>query len=80
MDEGPITGTEIRAPSLPVALSIPLLAGAAVAVIAGAYGRVHDPTGENIVDLFFSSTATTKAWLATLAVALASTRPRSKPS
>ncbi len=63
--------SEARAAPLPVALSIPVLAGAAVAVIAGVYGRVHDPTGENIVDLFFSSTANMKAWLATLAVALA---------
>lgn len=62
--------SEAPAARLPVALSLPLLAGAAVAVTAGVYGRTHDPTGENIVDLFFSSTATMKAWLATLAVAL----------
>ena len=63
MSEGSDTETAPR----PVGLVIPVLSGAAVAVAAGVYGRAHDPTGETIVDFFFSSTENMKAWLATLA-------------
>lgn len=48
-----------------------LLAGALVALSLGIYGRVHDPTGESLVTLFFTKTITLKVWLATAAVALA---------
>ncbi len=44
------------------------LAGAAVSVALGVYGRLHDPTGETVVTLFFKDQITAKAWLATLAV------------
>ncbi len=45
--------------------------GAAVAVFLGAYGRVHDPTGETVVQAFFSGQIQLKVWFATVAVILA---------
>jgi hypothetical protein len=48
-------------------LAIVLLVGAAVAVFVGVYGRVHDPTGETVVVLFFRDQITMKAWFATIA-------------
>jgi len=48
-----------------------LLAGAAVSIALGVYGRTHDPTHEQPYRLFFSSTVSLKAWLATAVVALA---------
>jgi hypothetical protein len=51
-------------------LTIAFLGGAAVSVFLGVYGRVHDPTGETVVDLFFKNQITMKAWLATAAVLL----------
>jgi Family of unknown function (DUF6529) len=48
-----------------------LLAGAAVAVALGVYGKVHDPTGEQPYTLFFSATINLKVWFATAALALA---------
>ena len=53
---------------LPAAL---FLAGAAVSVLVGVYGRVHDPTGETVATLFFRDQITMKAWTATLVIALA---------
>ena len=47
------------------------LLGAALAVGLGAYGRVHDPTGESTIELFFSATLNLKAWFTTAAVVLA---------
>jgi Family of unknown function (DUF6529) len=54
-----------------VALIAPALAGGAVAVALGVYGRVHDPTFRPIFDLGFPSMQAMKAWLATGAVTLA---------
>ena len=48
-----------------------LLAGAAVAVTLGVYGRLHDPTGESLVTLFFTATINLKVWFASVAFALA---------
>jgi hypothetical protein len=48
-----------------------LLAGAAVAVALGVYGRVHDATGRSLVTLFFSATINLKVWFASVAFALA---------
>src|SRR5262245_34296115 len=53
------------------ALIAPALAGGAVAVALGVYGRVHDHTFRPIFDLGFPSLQAMKAWLATGAVALA---------
>src|SRR5262245_34259978 len=47
------------------------LIGAAVAVALGVYGRHHDPAGQSLFTLGFSSTLSMKAWLATIVVALA---------
>jgi hypothetical protein len=46
------------------------LAGGAVAVALGTYGRVHNPTFRPIADLGFPSVLDMKAWLATFAAAL----------
>ena len=54
-----------------VALIAPALAGGAVAVALGVYGRVHDATFRPIFDLGFPSMQAMKAWLATGAVTLA---------
>ena len=48
-----------------------LLAGAAVAVAVGVYGKVHDPTQEQPYTLFFSNTINLKVWFATVAIVLA---------
>jgi Family of unknown function (DUF6529) len=48
-----------------------LLAGAAVSVALGVYGKVHDPTGEQPYTLFFSNTINLKVWFATVAILLA---------
>ncbi len=52
-------------------LLVPLLAGLAVAVVLGVYGRLHEPTGVAISVAGFSGPGYVKAWLATLAVILA---------
>jgi hypothetical protein len=49
----------------------PLLAGAAVAVTLGVYGRLHTPTGIAVNVAGFSSPQTVKVWLATGAALLA---------
>jgi hypothetical protein len=51
--------------------ALSLLAGALVALSLGIYGRVHDPTGDSLITMFFTRTITLKAWLATAAVTLA---------
>lgn len=45
--------------------------GAAVAVLLGVYGRVHDPTGDTALVVVFSGQIQFKAWLATLVILLA---------
>lgn len=47
------------------------LAGAAVAVLLGVYGREHDGTNETVVTLFFAGQIQLKVWFVTIAVALA---------
>lgn len=49
---------------------VPLLAGAALSVAIGVYGRVHDPAGQTIPSLFFTSTINLKVWFATGAATL----------
>ena len=51
-----------------VLLGAAVLIGAGLAVALGVYGRVHDPTGETVMTLFFEGQITMKAWLATGAV------------
>ncbi|TDD26927.1 hypothetical protein E1218_11915 [Kribbella turkmenica] len=62
------TTAPVRAASRAV---IPLSVGAAVAVVLGVYGRLHDPTGVAVSVAGFSSPQSVKAWLATVAVVLA---------
>ena len=52
-------------------LVVPALAGCLVALTLGIYGRVHPPTGVAVDVVGFSSPATVKAWLATVAVVFA---------
>jgi hypothetical protein len=52
-------------------LVVPALAGCLVALTLGLYGRLHPPTGIAVDIVGFSSPATVKAWLATVAVAFA---------
>jgi hypothetical protein len=62
------TTVPVRAASKVV---IPLSVGAAVAVVLGLYGRLHDPTGVAVNVAGFSSPQSVKAWLASLALVLA---------
>jgi hypothetical protein len=62
---------DVPRPRTAVALIAPALAGGAVAVAIGVYGRVHDATFRPIFDLGFPSMQAMKAWLATGAVTLA---------
>ena len=48
-----------------------VLAGAAVSLVLGVYAREHHPAGQALFTLGFSGTINMKAWLATLALALA---------
>lgn len=52
-------------------LVVPALVGGLVALSLGIYGRLHPATGVAVDIVGFSSPATVKAWLATLAVILA---------
>jgi hypothetical protein len=47
-----------------------ILVGASVAVVLGAYAKVHDPAGRPLFTLAFSGTLQMKAWLTTAAAAL----------
>ncbi|MER7167231.1 DUF6529 family protein [Micromonospora sp. NPDC000207] len=50
---------------------VPLLAGSAVAVAMGVYGRLHEPTGIAVSVAGFSGPMTVKVWLGTVAVVFA---------
>jgi hypothetical protein len=64
--------TEPRAGAPAVALLIgPLLAGAAVAVALGVYGRFHEPTGVAVNLTGFSGGPAAKAWLTSVSALLA---------
>ncbi len=53
------------------AFAVAAALGAAVAVAAGAYGKIHDPAAETTIKWFFTSTLHLKAWLTTVALTLA---------
>ncbi|MBD0293498.1 MAG: hypothetical protein ICV70_07995 [Jiangellaceae bacterium] len=59
-----------RTSARPGLVLVPLLVGCAVAVALGAYGRIHQPTGQAIFTLGFSGMINMKVWLATIAAAL----------
>jgi len=65
----PVTG----APAAPArtGLLVGFGLGAVIALCFGAYARVHDPSGESVVVLFFSGQIQLKVWLATVAFVLA---------
>lgn len=50
---------------------LPLLAGAAVSVVLGVYGSVHDPAGKGVIDLVFIRTVVLKVYLASAAALIA---------
>src|SRR4029450_2436930 len=58
------TAEPVARVSVPVKLLGIVLAGAAVSIALGVYGRVHDPTGEKPYTLFFSDTINLKVWFA----------------
>lgn len=58
----------LQGPSILVLL---ILVGSAVALSLGAYGRIHQPTGQTITTLGFPTMLDMKAWLTTAAVVLA---------
>jgi hypothetical protein len=61
----------IQSDSAAKLLVIPALAGCLVALTLGLYGRLHSPTGVAVDIVGFSSPATVKAWLASVAVLFA---------
>jgi hypothetical protein len=72
--EDPVTQLAPAAPATStarLALLGAAIAGGAVAVSLGVYGNVHNPSGQKIFSLGFSSMIEMKAWLATGAFALA---------
>jgi len=64
------TSVTTAAPSRAARLSLLLLAGAAVAIALGIYGRAHDPAGRPLFTLGFSGMLQMKVWLTTAAAAL----------
>jgi hypothetical protein len=64
--EAPTTPERTRA----FALIGPAIAGGAVALALGVYGREHAPTGDTVIDLGFPSVLAMKSWLTTVAIAL----------
>ena len=67
----PVLELPQRARSSSWALTSCALAGGAVAVALGVYGRVHQPTHRAIADLGFPSLLAMKSWLTTFPTALA---------
>jgi hypothetical protein len=62
---------ERRGLSRNTTLLLVLVAGAAISVALGVYGRSHTPTAEKPYTLFFSTTLQLKVWFATAAATLA---------
>lgn len=58
-------------PTSALAIIVPVLIGAAVAIALGAYAKVHDPQGFSINVAGFSEPRSVKSWLTTLAALLA---------
>ena len=54
-----------------VAFGGAILVGALVAVLAGVYGKVHDPASETTLKWFFTTTLHLKTWLTTVVLVLA---------
>lgn len=45
--------------------------GAGISILLGAYGRIHDPAGQQTISGFFGTTLAFKAWMASLVLFLA---------
>ena len=69
--EAPTAAVPARSSGGDVAVLIAVALGALVAVALGIFGKVHEPQFFSISVAGFSSGTAVKAWLATLAVALA---------
>jgi hypothetical protein len=67
----PVTGNADPAPNRASVLIVPFLIGAAVTVLLGVYGSLHEPTGIAVSIAGFSGPLAVKVWLATVAVVLA---------
>jgi Family of unknown function (DUF6529) len=67
----PAATQRISTPKSGVAVLIAVAIGALVAVALGVFGKIHEPQFFSISVAGFSSGTAVKAWLATLAVALA---------
>jgi hypothetical protein len=68
----PVSATAVdRPPNAAPRLLAAAALGAVVAVALGVYGRVHDPSQELVLTLFFSSTISMKVWLGSAAVVFA---------
>jgi Family of unknown function (DUF6529) len=52
-------------------LLVAAVAGAAISILLGVYGRVHDPAGQQTVTAFFGTTLAFKAWMATVVITFA---------
>jgi hypothetical protein len=66
-----ITGADAPSRPTPLRVLVPFGIGAAVSVLLGVYAHVHDPTGEQVIELFFTSQIQLKVWFATVAFVLA---------
>jgi hypothetical protein len=67
----PAADDNVKPATNAVALIVVLVAGAATSLFFGAYGRIHDPTGETTLTLFFTSTISLKVWFTTVAIVFA---------
>ena len=47
-------------------LLVAAAAGAAISIFLGAYGRLHDPAGQQTISWFFGSTLAFKSWMASV--------------
>ncbi|MEU6702620.1 DUF6529 family protein [Streptomyces wuyuanensis] len=65
----PSGGPDGQSPGGAARCAVPVLVGAAVAVVLGVYGRFHEPAGTAFNLAGFSSTGAVKSWLATAAFA-----------
>ena len=68
-DVAGVAQRDVRSPT--VVFGAAAAVGALVALLAGVYGRQHEPAGEATMQWFFTSTLHFKAWMTTLAVVLA---------
>src|SRR5688500_17914273 len=66
-----ITGAKAPPRPTPWRVLVPFGIGAAVSVLLGVYSKEHDPTGDRVIELFFTGQIQLKVWFATITFALA---------